>query len=60
MYSIEYIQNVLELNLTFYCTSKLKKKIQMIIGNNCISIYDNIRPQLPFILYVIDAGSKGN
>ena len=34
----------------------------MIIGNNCISIlvYDNIRPQLPFILYIIEAGPKGN
>ena len=32
----------------------------MIIGNNCMSIYDDIRPQLPFILYIIEAGSKGN
>ena len=32
----------------------------MINGKNCISIYDNKRPQLSFILYIIDAGSNGN
>ena len=32
----------------------------MTIGENCISVYDNIHPQLPFILYIIEAGTKDN
>ena len=41
MYSIEYTQTILELKCDFLLYNKLKKKIQMIIGNNHISIYDN-------------------
>ena len=32
----------------------------MAIGNNHISIHDNVRPRLSFILYIIETGSKGN
>ena len=60
IFSIEYIQNVLELKCDFLLYNRLKRKIQMTIGNNHISIHDNVRPRLPFILYIIETGSKGN
>ena len=40
--------------------NRLKKRIQLILGNNQISQNDNIRPRLPCILYIIEAGGKGN
>ena len=30
------------------------------MGNNQILSNNNIRPRLPFILYIIEAGGKGN
>ena len=32
----------------------------MTIVNNHISIHDNVRPRLPFILNIIETGSKSN
>ena len=60
IFSIEYIQNVLKLKCDFLLYNKLKRKIQMAIGNNHISMHDNVRPRLPFILHIIETGSKGN
>ena len=53
IFSIEYIQNVLKLKRDFLLYNKLKRKIQMAIGNNHISIHDNVRPRLPFIYYTL-------
>ena len=39
--------------------NRLKGRIQLILGNNQILQNNNIRPR-PFILYVIEAGGKGN
>ena len=32
----------------------------MIMSYNCISTHDNIRLHVPFILYIIEAGSNAN
>ena len=60
MFSIEYMQNNLQLKCYFLYHNRLIKRIQLIMSNNHISIQDNIRPRLPFILYIIEAGLKGN
>ena len=57
---IEYIKNNLEMNCDFLMYNRLKIRIQLILGNNQISQDDNIRPRLPFILYIIEAGGKVN
>ena len=60
IFTIEYIKNNLQLNCDFLMYNRLKIRIQLILGNNQISQNDNIRPRLPFILYIIEAGGKGN
>ena len=47
------------MNCDFLMHNRLKR-IQLILGNNQISQNDNIRPRLPFISYIIEAGGKGN
>ena len=59
-YSIEYIQNILQLNCDFLLYNRLKKRIQLVMGNSQILPQDNIRTRLPFILYIIEIGIKGN
>ena len=59
-FTIEYLDNHLQLNCDFLLYNRLKKRIGTIIGNNRISQFDNIHPRLPFILYNIEAGQKGN
>ena len=60
IFTIEYIKNDLQLNCDFLMYNRLKKRVQLILGNNQISQNDYIRPRLPFILYIIEAGGKGN
>ena len=59
IYSLEYFKNILHLTCDFLTYNRLKK-IQITIGNNQISPQDNLRPRLPFILYNIEIGTKGN
>ena len=59
IFTIEYIKNNLQLNCDFLMYNRLNKRIQLILGNNQISQNDNIRPRLPFILYIIEADGKG-
>ena len=60
IYTIEYLNDHLQLNCDFLLYIRLKKRISNIIGNNKISSIDNARPRLPFILYNIEVGQKGN
>ena len=45
--------------MTFF-VQQIEKMVQITIGNIYISVYDNIRPQLPLVLYIIESGTKGN
>ena len=60
IFTIEYIKNNFQLNCDFLKYNRLRKRIKLIFGNNQISQNDNIRPRLPFTLYIIEAGGKGN
>ena len=58
--TLEYINNRLQLKCDFLLYNRLKRKIIGVIGNNLISQQDNIHPRMPFILYIIEPGQKGN
>ena len=58
--TFEYINNRLQLKCDFLLYNRLKRKIVDVIGNNLISQKDNIHPRMPFILYIIEPGQKGN
>ena len=60
MFTIEYIRGDLGLRCDFLLYNRLKIRIQQVVGNNRISTVDNIRPRLPFILYIAETSSKGN
>ena len=60
MLSLNHIENTLQLNCDFPLYNRLRYRIYKILGNNQISIQGNIRPRLPYILYVIESGVKGN
>ena len=57
---IEYIQNVLELKCDFLLYNRIKWKLQNVLGNNNMTELDNVCPRVPFILHIIEVGSKGN
>ena len=40
--------------------NRLRKRIQTVIGNKRILLHDNLRPRLPYILYNIEIGTRGN
>ena len=60
MHSIDHIRNDLHLECDFILYNKLKKRVQLTVGNNIISEYDNLHPQLPYILHITEVGNKGN
>ena len=45
MYSIDHIRDVLHLKCDFLLYDKLRKRVQLTIGNNIISDFDNLHPQ---------------
>ena len=60
IFTMEYIRGDLGLRCDFLLYNRLKLRIQRFVGNNRISPEDNIRPRLPFILYIAEVSSKGN
>ena len=60
MFTIEYIRGDLGLRCDFLLYNRLKIKIHQVLGNNLISSADNVRPRLPYILYIAETNSKGN
>ena len=60
MISLEYINNVLQLKCDFLLYNRLRYKLEKLLGNNHIRSQDNNRPRLPYILYIIEPGVKGN
>ena len=59
-YTLQMMRDDLGLRCDFLFYNRLKVRIQQIVGNNQISTEDNIRPRLPFILYIAEISSKGN
>ena len=57
---IEYIRGDLGLRCDFLLYNRLKLRIQQTIGNKQILPEDNIRPRLPFILYISEVSDKGS
>ena len=60
MFTIEYIRGDLGLRCDFLLYNRLKIRIHQVLGNNLISSADNVRPRLPYILYIAETNSKGN
>ena len=60
MVSLEYINNILQLKCDFLLCIRLRHKLEKLLGNNQIRSQDNNRPRLPYILYIIEPGVKGN
>ena len=60
IFTLEHLRNNLQLNCDFLMYNRLRIRIQTLIGNNIIQPHDNMRPRLPFILYMIEVGNKGN
>ena len=60
MFTIEYIRGDLGLQCDFLLYNRLKIRIHQVMGNNLISTADNVRPRLPYILYIAETNSKGN
>ena len=60
IFTMEYIRGGLGLRCDFLLYNRWKLRIQRILGDNRISPEDNIRPRLPFILYIAEVSSKGN
>ena len=58
--SIDHIHNIMHLNCNFLLYNRIRKKIQLLIGNSQILESNNIRPRLPYILYIIEACTQGN
>ena len=58
--SIDHIQSIMHLNCNFLLFNRIRKKIQLIIGNSQIVESNNLTRRLPYILYIIDASTKGN
>ena len=58
--SLDHIHNIMSLNCNFLLYNRIRKKIQLLIGNSQIFENNIIRPRLPYILYIIEACTKGN
>ena len=58
--SLDYINNNLQLNCNFLFYDRLKKKIKLLLGNSQILEHNNLRPRLPYILYIVESCTKGN
>ena len=59
-YTLQMMRDDLGLRCDFLLYNRLKVRILQIVGNNRTSTEDNIRPRLPFILYIAEISSKEN
>ena len=58
--SLDYMKNTLQLGCDFLLYNRLKYRLDKNLGNNQISIQNNIHPRLPYMLYIFESVVKGN